>query len=83
VTADVALLKLAAPLPPAYTPVALADAKIVAAGSQVIVAGYGVTVVGNERTGGTLRAANTTGDNAAQSSLGCSGYRPLQSEAFC
>jgi Trypsin/Trypsin-like peptidase domain len=58
VTADVALLKLAAPLPPAYTPVALADEKIVTAGSQVIVAGYGVTVIGNGRTGGTLRAAH-------------------------
>jgi hypothetical protein len=58
VTADVALLKLAAPLPPAYTPVMLADEEIVTAGSQVIVAGYGVTVIGNVRTGGKLRAAN-------------------------
>jgi hypothetical protein len=39
-------------------PVALADEKIVTAGSQVIVAGYGVTVIGNSSTGGKLRAAN-------------------------
>jgi Trypsin len=58
VSADVALVKLAAPLPPAYTPVALADENIVTAGSQVIVAGYGVTVIGNARTGGKLRAAH-------------------------
>jgi secreted trypsin-like serine protease len=58
VSADVALLKLAAPLPPAYMPVALADPKVVTAGSQVIVAGYGVTVIGNGRTGGILRAAH-------------------------
>jgi secreted trypsin-like serine protease len=58
VSADVALLKLAAPLPPAYMPVALADSQKVTDGSQVIVAGYGVTVIGNVRTGGTLRAAH-------------------------
>jgi hypothetical protein len=58
VTANVALLKLAAPLPPAYTPVALADEKMVTVGSQVIVAGYGVTVIGNGKTGGTLHAAH-------------------------
>jgi Trypsin len=59
VSADVALVKLAAPLPPAYMPVALADSqRVVAAGARVIVAGYGVTVIGNGRTGGTLRAAH-------------------------
>src|SRR5215510_5745231 len=58
VSADVALLKLAAPLSPAYVPVSLADSqKVVTAGSQVIVAGYGVTISGKGRTGGTLRAA--------------------------
>lgn len=42
VSADVALIKLAAPLPRAYVPVALADSqKVVTAGSQVVVAGYG------------------------------------------
>jgi trypsin len=59
VSADVALVKLAAPLPPAYMPVALADSqRVVAAGARVIVAGYGVTVIGNASTGGKLRAAN-------------------------
>jgi trypsin len=59
VSADVALVKLAAPLPPAYMPVALADSqRVVAADSQVIVAGYGVTKIGNASTGGKLRAAN-------------------------
>jgi secreted trypsin-like serine protease len=58
VTADVALLKLAAPLPPAYTAVALADEKMVTVGAQVVVAGYGLTVTGNGKTGGTLRAAH-------------------------
>jgi Trypsin len=59
VSADVALIKLAAPLPPAYMPVALADSQgVVAADSQVIVAGYGVTKIGDSRTGGTLRAAH-------------------------
>ncbi len=59
VSADVALVKLAAPLPPAYMPVALADSqRVVAAGARVIVVGYGVTVIGNGRTGGTLRAAH-------------------------
>ena len=58
-SADVGLIKLTAPLPPAYVPVSLADSqKVVTAGSQVIVAGYGVTVIGNGKTGGTLRAAH-------------------------
>jgi hypothetical protein len=39
-SADVGLLKLAAPLPPAYKPIALADT-VITAGSQAIVAGYG------------------------------------------
>jgi Trypsin len=58
VSADVALIKLVVPLPPAYAPVALADPKAITAGSQVIVAGYGVTVRGDGTTGGTLRAAD-------------------------
>jgi Trypsin-like peptidase domain len=58
VSADVALLKLAAPLPPAYMPVALADSKVVTAGSRVIVAGYGVAIIGKGSTGGILRAAH-------------------------
>src|SRR5262249_46171781 len=58
-SADVGLIKLAAPLPPAYAPVSLADSqKVVTAGSQVIVAGYGSAIAGDVRTGGQLRAAH-------------------------
>jgi hypothetical protein len=57
-TADVALLKLAAVLPPAFAPAPLARAdRMVAVGDEFIVAGYGVTVRGDGRTGGTARAA--------------------------
>jgi Trypsin len=58
VSADVALLKLAARLPPAYMPVALADPKVVTVGFQVTVAGYGQAIAGDLKTGGTLRAAD-------------------------
>jgi hypothetical protein len=54
----VALLKLAARLPPAYVPVALADPKVVTVGFQVTVAGYGQAIAGNLKTGGTLRAVD-------------------------
>jgi hypothetical protein len=57
-TADVALLKLAAALPPAFAPAPLARAdRVVAVGDEFIVVGYGVTVRGDGRTGGTARAA--------------------------
>ncbi len=57
-TADVALIKLAEPLPARISPVPLADAgATVAVGDTLIVAGYGVTVRGDGRTGGTVRAA--------------------------
>jgi secreted trypsin-like serine protease len=57
-TADVALLKLAQPLPARIPPVRLGgDNETVAAGDTLIVAGYGVTVRGDGRTGGTVRAA--------------------------
>jgi secreted trypsin-like serine protease len=56
-TADVALVKLATPLPPAFAPAPLAGERTVAVGDQFIVAGYGVTVRGDGRTGGTARAA--------------------------
>lgn len=57
-TADVALVKLAEPLPARIPPVPLADAgATVAVGDTLIVAGYGVTVRGDGRTGGTVRAA--------------------------
>jgi trypsin len=57
-TADVALLKLVAVLPPAFAPAPLARAdRMVAVGEEFIVAGYGVAVRGDGRTGGTARAA--------------------------
>lgn len=57
-TADVALLKLAEPLP-AKTPTSSLDAEEepVAVGDALTVAGYGVAVRGDGRTGGTVRAA--------------------------
>jgi hypothetical protein len=57
-TADVALLKLTEPLPDRIPPVPLDDAaKPVVPGDSFVVAGYGVTVRGDGRTGGTVRAA--------------------------
>jgi secreted trypsin-like serine protease len=57
-TADVGLLKLAAPLPARLSPAAVAAApNPVQAGDRFLVAGFGVTVRGDGRTGGTLRAA--------------------------
>jgi hypothetical protein len=57
-TADVALLKLAEPLPAKIPPVPLADGgPPVAVGDAFVVAGYGVTVRGDGRTGGIVRAA--------------------------
>lgn len=57
-TADVALMKLAAPLPANFTPAPLASASLkVAAGDAFTVAGFGLTVRGDGTTGGTARAA--------------------------
>ncbi len=57
-TADVALLKLAEPLPAKILPVPLGgSAQPVAVGDSFVVAGYGVTARGDGRTGGTVRAA--------------------------
>jgi hypothetical protein len=57
-TADVALLKLAAPLPAKIPPAPLGGAREpVAVGDAFVVAGFGVTVRGDGRTGGTVRAA--------------------------
>src|SRR5438128_1248225 len=57
VTADVALLKLAEPLPAGMAPAMLGARVPSAAGEPFIVAGFGVTIRGDGRTGGTLRAA--------------------------
>jgi Trypsin len=56
-TADVALIKLAEPLPARISPAPIAGgSEIVAIGDSLVVAGYGVTVRGDGRTGGTARA---------------------------
>jgi hypothetical protein len=56
VTADVALLKVAMPLE--TTPATLAPADgTVAVGDAFVVAGFGVTIRGDGRSGGTVRAA--------------------------
>lgn len=60
-TADVALLKLAEPLPAGVLPAQLvAGQPAPAVGDAVIVAGYGVTARGDGRTGGTVREATLT-----------------------
>ena len=60
-TADVAVLKLAQPLPASYAPAPLAPAeKRFVVGDRLIVAGFGLSVIGDGRTGGTLRAATLT-----------------------
>ncbi len=59
VTADVALLKLAGPARTAAALLAPA-AGTIAAGDRLVVAGYGVAVRGDGRTGGTVRAATLT-----------------------
>jgi secreted trypsin-like serine protease len=56
VTADVALLKLAAPMRVEPTTLAPAD-ETVAAGDAFVVAGFGVTIRGDGRSGGTVRVA--------------------------
>jgi len=57
-TADVALIKLAEPLPARIPPVRVGgESETVAVGDALVVAGYGVTVRGDGRTGGTVRAA--------------------------
>jgi hypothetical protein len=57
-TADVALLKLAEPLPVSIPAAPLgAEEEPVVVGDAFVVAGYGVTVRGDGRTAGTLRTA--------------------------
>jgi secreted trypsin-like serine protease len=59
-TADVALLKLAAPLPDIVVPAALAAPRRVAAGETLTIAGFGVTVAGTARGLGQPRMARLT-----------------------
>jgi len=57
-TADVALVKLAEPLAARIPPVPLGEGtQPIAVGDAFVVAGFGVTVRGDGRTGGTVRAA--------------------------
>lgn len=58
-TADLALMKLATPLPDAFAPAALAagSGRSIAVGDPFVVAGYGVAVRGDGKTGGTIRTA--------------------------
>jgi len=56
-TADVALLKLAGPLPGAVVPAPLAARASVNVDDRFTIAGNGVTVRGDGRTGGTVRTA--------------------------
>lgn len=57
-TADVALLKLKEPLPARFEPAALsAEPPPGAPGGRFLVAGFGVSVRGDGRSGGTLRTA--------------------------
>ena len=57
-TADVALIKLADPLPARISPALIAGgSETVAVGDSLVVTGYGVTVRGDGRTGGTARMA--------------------------
>jgi hypothetical protein len=56
-TADVALIKLAEPLPARISPALIAAAETVAVGDSLLVVGYGVTVRGDGRCGGSARAA--------------------------
>src|SRR6516165_5922485 len=58
VTADVALVKLAEPLPSRVMSARIGgETDFVNVGDTLVVAGYGVTVRGDGRTGGTARAA--------------------------
>lgn len=56
-TADVALLKLAEPLPSSFTPAAVGALPAITPGARFTVAGFGVSVRGDGRGGGTARIA--------------------------
>ena len=56
-TADVALIKLAEALPARISPALIAAGESVVVGDSLVIVGYGVTVRGDGRSGGTARAA--------------------------
>jgi hypothetical protein len=58
VTADVALVKLAAPLPEHISPVALAaEGETVAPGDRLLIAGFGMTATGKDASTGAAHVA--------------------------
>ena len=59
-TADVALVKLDAPLPDIVVPASLAAARRVAPGETLAIAGFGVTAAGTARGLGVPRSAKLT-----------------------
>jgi secreted trypsin-like serine protease len=59
-TADIALLKLAAPLPDIVVPATLAAPRRVVAGETLTIAGFGVTIAGTARGLGLPRMATLT-----------------------
>lgn len=59
VTADVALIKLAVPLPDHISPAPLAaEGEVVAAGDRLLIAGFGVTVEGKDTSTGLARVVD-------------------------
>ena len=59
-TADVALLKLTAPMASASPVAMMVEAPKVAPGDRLVVGGFGIAALGNERSSGTLRSATLT-----------------------
>ncbi len=59
-TADVALIKLATPLPEVIVPAALAAARRVKAGERLVIAGFGTTADGSDSGLGQPRMAQLT-----------------------
>ncbi|MGQ3675618.1 S1 family peptidase [Xanthobacter sp. TB0139] len=77
-TPDLALIKLAGPLPARFTPVRLSSAGIPPKGSTLLLAGYGMVRDGAESSAGTLRMASlpsigTTGGFMVRLSRGSKG----------
>ena len=83
--ADVALIKLAEPLPAKIPPVPLgAEEEPVVVGDAFVVAGYGVTVRGDGRTGGTVRRdVWSPPDSPAACKSACSIRRPRATAPGC
>ena len=58
VTADLALIKVDAPLPGKIVPASLGETQTVASGDRLVVAGFGVTASGRPSGGGVPRSAS-------------------------